>query len=88
MNKDILEKSLADIRSQILCSIEDAARLLGIGRSLMIELLNSGEVKRKEIKGRKLVSVADLEEYAKRLDKFEGEYRVVKRAKPIRTKVA
>ena len=88
MNTSQEVKTTADIRAQFLCSIEDAARLLGIGRSLMIEVLNDGAVKRKEIKGRILVAVADLETFSAELVKWQGEYRAVKRAKPIRTKVA
>ena len=88
MNTSQEVKSTAEIRAQILCSIEDAARLLGIGRSLMIEVLNDGAVKRKEIKGRILVAVADLETFSAELVKWQGEHREIKRAKPIQKKVA
>jgi len=84
MNTSQEVKTTGDIRAQFLCSIEDAARLLGIGRSLMIEVLNDGAVKRKEIKGRILVAVADLETFSAELVKWQGEYREVKRAKPNR----
>lgn len=84
MNTSQQAKTTTDIRAQFLCSIEDAAQLLGIGRSLMFEILNSGAIKRREINGRTLVRVADLETFSTELVKWQGEYREVKRAKPRR----
>ncbi len=87
MNTSQQVKTASEIRAQFLCSIEDAAILLGIGRSLMFEILNSGAIKRREINGRILVRVADLETFSTDLVKWQGEYREVKRAKPNRRPV-
>ena len=87
MNKNEETKTTADIRAQILCSIEDAARLLGIGRSLMYEIRDAGKIPEKRIKERTLFRVKDLEKFADDPNHFIGEHREVKRAKSIRKRV-
>ena len=87
MNKNEETKNTADIRAQILVSIEDAARLLGIGRSLMIEIRNEGKIPEKRIKDRTLFRVTDLEKFADNSDHFIGEHREIRRIKPLKKRV-
>jgi hypothetical protein len=80
MNTSQEVKSTADIRAQILCSIEDAARLLGIGRSLMYEIRTMlARFQRNEIKESNTIPVKDLEKFADDPEHFIGEHREVKR---------
>ena len=87
MNKTDQVKTTVEIRAQILVSIEDAARLLGIGRSLMIEIRNEGKIPEKRIKDRTLFRVTDLEKFADDPEHFIGEHREIRRIKPFKKRV-
>lgn len=50
-------------------SVEDAAAVLGIGRSAMFELLAAGEIKSFLVKRRRLVSRAALEAFVARQER-------------------
>ncbi len=88
MNKSDEVKTTVEIRAQILCSIEDAARLLGISRSLMYEIRDAGKIPEKRVKGRTLFRVKDLEKFADDPEHFVGKHRELKRAKPFKTRLA
>lgn len=45
----------------------DAARRLGIGRSLMADLIKDGEIASVKIRSRRLVEVAEIRRYVERL---------------------
>jgi excisionase family DNA binding protein len=51
-----------DILSGATCSVEDAARVLGIGRSGGYKAVNSGELRSIRINGRVLVPTAAIKE--------------------------
>lgn len=88
MNKSDEVKTTVEIRAQILCSIEDAARLLGISRSLMYEIRDAGKILEKRVKGRTLFRVKDLEMFADDPEHFVGKHREIKRAKPFKKRLA
>ena len=88
MNKSDEVKTTLEIRAQILCSIEDAARLLGISRSLMYEIRDAGKIPEKRVKGRTLFRVKDLEKFADDPEHFVGKHREIKRAKPFKKRLA
>ena len=58
----------AEILSQATCSVEEAARVLGIGRSGAYKAVESGEIKTIKIGSRYLVLTAPLQ---KMLDQYE-----------------
>ncbi len=88
MNKNEETKTTADIRAQILCSIEDAARLLGIGRSLMYEIRDAGKIPEKRLNTKPMFRVKDLEKFADDPEHFVGKHREIKRAKPFKKRLA
>src|ERR1700722_4596960 len=55
-NRDQLNKSL-------LVTVEEAARLLGIGRTTMFELIGSGDVKSLRLGRRRLIARKNLESF-------------------------
>ncbi len=52
---------------ELLVSVEDAARALGVGRSLAYELIASGQLARVKLGRRTLVPVRALHEYVERM---------------------
>ena len=88
MNKSDEVKTTVEIRAQILCSIEDAARLLGISRSLMYEIRDAGKIPEKRVKGRTLFRVKDLEKFADDPEHFVGKHREIKRTRPFKKRLA
>jgi excisionase family DNA binding protein len=57
----------------LLFSVTDAARLLGLGRSKLYELLSAGEVRTVKVGRRRLVPADALAEYVARLTADGGE---------------
>jgi excisionase family DNA binding protein len=51
-------------------SVEEAARLIGVGRSKMFALVRSGEVRSVRAGGRRLVPIRALEEF---LENYDGD---------------
>jgi excisionase family DNA binding protein len=51
----------------LLVSVEEAAVMLGIGRTLCYELVITGQLESVMIKGRRLVVVASIHEFVERL---------------------
>lgn len=84
MNKIEKIKSTADIRAQFLCTIDEAAELLSVGRSMMYEIENSGKIPCKKIKSSTRFRVSDIQKFAEDQDHFVGEYREVKRPRAKR----
>ncbi len=56
-----------------LVSVEEAARTLSIGRSLLFEMLSAGTIRSVKVGRRRLVPVSALEEYVKRLTEDQSE---------------
>lgn len=81
MNKIEKIKSTADIRAQFLCTIDEAAELLSVGRSMMHEIQKSGKIPHKKINTSTRFRVSDIEKFAENENHFVGEYREIKRAK-------
>jgi len=57
---------------QLLVSVEAAADMLGIGRNLCYQLIGSGELASVKIKGRRLIPVAAMHAYIRRLMEEAG----------------
>ena len=57
-----------------LVSVEEAARTLSIGRSLLFEMLSAGTIRSVKVGRRRLVPVSALDEYVRELtqDEVEG----------------
>lgn len=87
MNKTDQVKTTVEIRAQILVSIEDAARLLGIGRTLMLEIRDDGKIPEKRLKTKPMFRVKDLEKFADDPDHFIGKHQEVKLAKPFKKRI-
>jgi hypothetical protein len=87
MNKTEQVKTTVEIRAQILVSIEDAARLLGIGRTLMLEIRDDGKIPEKRLKTKPMFRVKDLERFADDPEHFIGEHREIRRTKPFKKRV-
>lgn len=56
-----------DVGLPLLVSVEEAAHLLGIGRTRCFQLLMAGQIKSVKVYGRRLVVRQDLEGFVKRL---------------------
>jgi len=85
MNPKETVKTTADIRAQVLCTPDEAARLLSIGRTKIFELKARGAIPFKQIDSMPMFRVKDLEKFAEDPSASIGEKRIVKRAKPKRT---
>jgi len=51
----------------LLCSVEEAGRLLSIGRSRIYELMNDGELDSRKLGKRRLITTASIESFANSL---------------------
>ena len=58
---------------QILLKVRDAARLLGLGRSMTYEFIRNGELKSIKVGGARRVLVSDLHEFVEDLKKRSDE---------------
>lgn len=88
MNKSKEVKTTADIRAQILASTDDAARLLGIGRSSMLEIRDAGKIPEKRINSKPMFRVKDLEKFADDPEHFVGKHREIKHTRPFKKRLA
>ncbi len=88
MNKSDEVKTTVEIRAQFLVSIEDAARLLGIGRTLMLDIRDAGKIPEKRLNTKPMFRVKDLEKFADDPEHFVGKHREIKRAKPFKKRLA
>lgn len=52
-----------------LVGVEEAARLLGVGRDTVYKLMGSGELPGVQVRGRRLWSVAAIDEYVARCER-------------------
>lgn len=52
---------------QLLITVTDAGRRLGLGRSATYALVQRGEIKSMKVGGSRRIAVADLEEFVQRL---------------------
>ena len=57
----------------VLISVEQAADMLGIGRTLAWDLVNKGKIKSVKIGARRLVPVSALDEYVASLSGGDGD---------------
>ena len=55
------------MRSELLVDVREAARRLGLGRSLTYRLIQTGALRSLKIGGARRVAVVDLEEFVGRL---------------------
>lgn len=59
--------STADANQSLLVTVEEAARLLGVGRTTMFELIGRGEVKSVRLGRRRLIARKSLESFVEEL---------------------
>ena len=57
---------------KLLYSVEEAAALLGLGRTLTYELMRAGELRSVVVGRRRLISAAALAEYVRDLESAAG----------------
>jgi excisionase family DNA binding protein len=62
-----VRSSTTDATQTLLVTIEEAARLLGIGRTTMFELIGRGEVKSVRLGRRRLITRRSLESFVEEL---------------------
>ena len=63
LSREVTELVERPCSNPLALAIEEAARLLGVGRSTMLALLSSGRVRSVRVGGRRLVPIKALEEF-------------------------